>query len=239
MIKFSVSEKKPVLDAKTWESCLMTISLDSPSNALLNGGAYLMRCGYCMYCSCFSLILYVFGSLDQYVKPYSHRLSVTHQTWFDMWPMGLITYHIFPRPGVEKIGDITAQAAHLDENRKPPLGTEFVFKADSSLRFYLFRSSLPLRSCSRCASITQRLIFLSINQRKAPCVRHALWVSAWPERIHIYSWEPHVKLFDFGASCIPAWFSESRGYNRRTLSASFMHTYTVRRVNSPRYNLKY
>lgn len=80
-------------------------------------------------------------------------------------------------------------AAHLDEKRISQYETQFLSKAYNSLRFYLFCSSLPLGSCSQCASITQRLIFLSINQCKAPCVRHALWVSAWLERIHIYLWD--------------------------------------------------
>ncbi len=123
--------------------------------------------------------------------------------------------------------DIT-QAAHLEKNRNSLHGTEFVYKADSSLRFYLFCSSLPLRSCSQCASITQRLIFLSINQRKAPCVRHALWVSAQPEWIHIYSWEPmwNCLIFELAAHSICVWFTESKGHNRRALSASFMHMFT-------------
>lgn len=96
-----------------------------------------------------------------------------------------------------------------------------------------FCSSLLLRSCSQCASITQCLIFSSINQRKAPCVRHAPWVSAWPEWIHIYSWKPIWNclifccffFFEPAAHSICVWFTESKGHNRRALSAAFMHLF--------------
>lgn len=56
----------------------------------------------------------------------------------------------------------------------------------------------PPGSCSQRASITQRLIFLSINQHKAPSVRRALWVSARPP-VNTYLFRE--KLFDFAACC--------------------------------------
>lgn len=103
-------------------------------------------------------------------------------------------------------------------------GTEFVHKADSSLHFYLFWSSLPLRSCSQCTSIAQRLIFLSINHCKAPRVRHALWVSAWLEWMHIYSWERvwNCLIFELAAHSI-YWIQRSQQEDIICLIYAFTH----------------
>lgn len=148
-----------------------------------------------------------------------------------MWPVELNSYHIFHRLVMRKGRKITQALPRQRIWTRIEIHSmeqECVYKADSSLRFYLFCSSLALRSCSQRASITQRLIFLSINQRKAPIVRHALWVSAQPKRIHIYSWEPiwNCVIFELAARSISVWFTESKGHNKRALSASFMHMFT-------------
>lgn len=152
--------------------------------------AYVSDKVYICSLAVFFLCPFIFGSgSDQYVKPYLHRLYVTHWTCLNMWPLGLFSNHV-PHGLVVRKGRRITQALPRQRIRtriEIPSITEFVYIADSSSRFYFFCSSLPLRSCSQCASISQCLIFLSINQRKAPCVRHALWVSARPEWIHIYS----------------------------------------------------
>ena len=85
--------------------------------------------------------------------------------------------------GREQAGSPGAQAA-------------LVCWADSSLGFYLFYSSLALRSCPQQASITQCLIFWSINQGKAPGVRHAHWLLAGAPAGYIFI---HRNVFDFWA----------------------------------------
>lgn len=159
-------------------------------------------------------------------------ISVSHWTCLNMWPLQLISYHIFFGGGHEE------RQKNFPASPRQRIWTRTeIYREKRSLstkqivlfsRLYLFCSSLPLRPCSQCASITQRLIFLSINQCKAPCVRHALWVSAWPEWIHIYSWEPiwNCLNFELAAHSIAVWFTESKGHRRRALSASFMHMFT-------------
>lgn len=175
----------------------------------------------CSLASCSSRIFFLGSVWDRYQQSYFHRLCITHWTWLNMWPVGLISYHVFFHCLLTRKGRKITQALPRQRIWKRieilSMGLGLSTKQIVLYVFYLFCSSLPPRSCSQCASITQCLIFLSINQRKIPCVRHALWVSARLEWIHIYSWEPmwNCLIFELAARSISVWFTESKGHNRR------------------------
>lgn len=106
-----------------------------------------------------------------------------------MRPVGLIIYHIFHRPVLRKGRKIT-QAAHLNKNRNSQLGTQFVYKVDSSLRFYLFLQLIaPRVMFSVCLHHSVFDIFVNKSAQSTLCQTCSLGLSL-DEQIHIYSWKP-------------------------------------------------
>lgn len=164
---------------------------------------------------------------NHYVQPHFHRLSLALQTCLNMRPVGLIIYHIFHRPVLRKGRKIT-QAAHLNKNRNSQLGTQFVYKVDSSLRFYLFLQLIaPRVMFSVCLHHSVFDIFVNKSAQSTLCQTCSLGLSLARANTYLFL-EANMKLFDFfelAAHSISVWFTESKGHNRRALSASFMRVF--------------
>lgn len=127
-----------------------------------------------------------------------------------MRPVGLIIYHIFHRPVLRKGRKIT-QAAHLNKNRNSQLGTQFVYKVDSSLRFYLFLQLIaPRVMFSVCLHHSVFDIFVNKSAQSTLCQTCSLGLSLARANTYLFL-EANMKLFDFfelAAHSISVWFTE-------------------------------
>lgn len=133
---------------------------------------------------------------NHYVQPHFHRLSLALQTSLNMRPVGLIIYHVFHRPVLRKGRKIT-QAAHLNKNRNSQLGTQFVYKVDSSLRFYLFLQLIaPRVMFSVCLHHSVFDIFVNKSAQSTLCQTCSLGLSLARANTYLFL-EANMKLFDF------------------------------------------